>query len=437
MTKYFKFIISSFSNKDSSAVLLHRLVSVFSGLIVLYIVTSLLGIQDQGSYYLILSLVALQSFVDLGVISVMVSVILKDWTEFGTSNSIQIRDYKISTIRGYFHFFLKWYLSLSILLLLISIIYSYNFKNESELFNILICISIISSFNFFLNLFWLFLEGIGDYFSLYIFRTIQLVFSTVCLYFLIQYNFGVSSFFYFYCLTFLTSILFIIKKWSTFHLFIFGIRSDFLYFKEIFPFHFTVFIQSIFGYFTWQAIIPLFYNKLGPVVAGKLGVTVQIASLFLSFSTFLIYSKSPIFSKLLLVKNHDQIKSLWKKDLFLSYVLFFSFVLVYIFLFYFDFNLFKSFFNRGLKISNSLLIFFIHSFYIFNQSVAVLTRLNKKEILSFSGVLVPILSYALVFLGVNYLSLDMIFCLLFLLNALFFVVNYVRFKNFKSNYLSF
>lgn len=435
--KYFKIIISTFSNKDSSAVFLFRLGSVFSGLIVLYIVTSLLGIQDQGSYYLILSLVALQSFVDLGVISVMVNVILRDWTEYKNANSIQIRENKISIIRGYFHFFLKWYSTLSFLLLLISIIYSHNFKNESHLFYVLNCISIISSFNFFLNLFWLFLEGIGDYYSLYIFRTIQLLFSTLCLYVLIQYNFGINSFFYYYCLTFFTSIFFIITKWSTFHLFIFGLRTKFLYFKEVFSFHFNVFIQSVFGYFTWQALIPLFYDKLGPVVAGKLGVTVQISSLFLSFSTFLIYSKSPIFSNLLVIKNYDQIKSLWKRDLILSYFLFFSFIIVYIFLFYLDFNLFKPFFNRGLIISNSLLIFFIHSFYIFNQSVAVLTRLNKKEILSLSGVLVPILSYTLVFIGINYLSLDIILSLLFLLNTLFFIINYVRFRNFKSNYLSF
>jgi len=62
-------------------------------------------IKDQGAYYLILSLVALQSFVDLGVISVMASVILRDWTEFKNTTSYQTRENKISIIRGYAHFF--------------------------------------------------------------------------------------------------------------------------------------------------------------------------------------------------------------------------------------------------------------------------------------------------------------------------------------------
>ena len=435
--KYLNEILSSFSSKNALVVFLHRLVSVFSGLIILYIVTSLLEIQDQGSYYLILSLVGLQSFVDLGVISVMVSIILREWTEFRSTSSSQIRDRKISIIRGYFHFFIKWYLSLSFVLLLISLFYSYRYKSDNQLFTILLSISIITSLNFFLNLFWLFLEGIADFLNLYVFRAIQLGFSTSCLYLLIRFNFGLSAFIYFYSITFFTSLFFIVLKWNIFSVFFNGSRIKFLYFKDIFPFHFSIFIQSIFGYFTWQALVPLFYDNLGSSLAGKFGVSVQISSLFLSFSTFLIYSKSPIFSKLYLNKNYDQILTIWKRDLMLSYCSFFSFVTIFVLFYYLDLSLVKPFFDRILTITNVILIFLIHSFYIFNQSIAVLTRLNKKEILSISGLLVPILSYILVYLCINFISLNMIFYFLFFLNVLFVVYNYFRFRMYKNNYLSF
>jgi len=348
-------------------------------------------IKDQGAYYLILSLVALQSFVDLGVISVMASVILRDWTEFKNTTSYQTRENKISIIRGYAHFFLPWYLALSLLLLSFSIIYSFNYKGDNQLFKILISISFISSLNFFLNFFWLFLEGIGDYFKLYSFRLIQLIFTTICLYLLIIYDFGLDSFLYFYYLVFFSSLIFIVFKWQTFSFLILGDKVKFRYFTEIFPFHFKIFIQSIFGYFTWQAMIPLFYSRLGPVFAGKLGFTVQLGLL----------------------------------------------ILFYLVLYFFNLTLLSSIFDRGLSVSTSLIILLIHSFHIFNQSIAVLTRLNKNEILSISGVLVPILSYAIVFFSINFVSLDLIFCLVLFLNFLFFIYNYLRFRKFKLTYLSY
>ena len=435
--KYFKFIVSSFISKDTSSVFLYRLGTVLSGLVILYIVTSLMEIKDQGAYYLILSLVALQSFVDLGVISVMASVILRDWTEFKNTTSYQTRENKISIIRGYAHFFLPWYLALSLLLLSFSIIYSFNYKGDNQLFKILISISFISSLNFFLNFFWLFLEGIGDYFKLYSFRLIQLIFTTICLYLLIIYDFGLDSFLYFYYLVFFSSLIFIVFKWQTFSFLILGDKVKFRYFTEIFPFHFKIFIQSIFGYFTWQAMIPLFYSRLGPVFAGKLGFTVQLATLILSFSTFLIYSKSPVYSKLFYTKDFDTIWNLWKRDLWISYLTFSLLILFYLVLYFFNLTLLSSIFDRGLSVSTSLIILLIHSFHIFNQSIAVLTRLNKNEILSISGVLVPILSYAIVFFSINFVSLDLIFCLVLFLNFLFFIYNYLRFRKFKLTYLSY
>jgi hypothetical protein len=409
---------------------------VFSGLIVLFIVTNLFEIKEQGQYYLILSLVALQSFVDLGIIPVMSNVILRDWTEYKNTVSDHLQSNKISKIRGYFYFFLKWYSILSFILLFISVIFSLNFREDSQLFNLLISISFIVVLNFFLNLFWLFLEGIGDFYNLYLFRTIQLLFSTGCLFFFITCDFGIHSLLFFYSSLFFSSVIFIFFKWRTFKFLIFGERIIFQYFKEIFPFHFNVFIQSLFGYFTWQALIPLFYDKTGALFSGKLGVTLQIAALFLSFSTFLVYSKSPIYSKLLFSKSHHDVLNIWKKDLITSYLIFIFLILIYLFLFYMDVSLFRPFFNRSLNVTNSFLIFIIHFFYVFNHSISVLSRLNKKELLTVSGAFVPILSYAIVYFCIDLFSLDIIFVMLLLLNSLFFIYNYLKFKKFKSDFIS-
>jgi hypothetical protein len=421
-------------NRNSISILFFRLISLISGLIFIFSITSFYSINEQGDYYLILSLFSLQSFVDLGVGSVMYNYLIKEWNEYSSSDDVLYKEDKIQIIRGYFRFLLKWFILFSVVLFTISIVFSFFYSSNVFVFNVLLFISFLSTFIFFSNLFNIFIEGTGKFFSLYFFKSFQLLTSSI-LFFVLCYNgFGIVSMIYFYAFLVLSSIVYFLYNNSFYNLILFGINKKTSYFTDIFPFHFKIILQSIFGYLTWQAIIPIVYSIQGAESAGRLGFSVQIANLFLTLSTSIIYSSTPVYSDLILNKNLILLKRKWLLDLILSCLFFLILISIYFVLFFLDFELLRQYFLRALPPKVNLFILLIFFTYVVNQSIASITRLRKVEILFYNGIALPILSFLIIYFFLEIIDLQNIFLILLFINFIFLVFNFMKLRKFVKKY---
>jgi hypothetical protein len=92
--------------------------------------------------------------------------------------------------------------------------------------------------------------------------------------------------------------------------------------KEVWPFQWRIAVSWISGYFIFQIFVPVLFATQGPVEAGRMGLSLAVASALMGLPLAWFNTKVPSFGKLIALRDYEQLDSLWRrvtKVTFLTY----------------------------------------------------------------------------------------------------------------------
>lgn len=305
-----------------------RVIAGFTGVISLFFISVFLTGVEQGFYFTFGSIIALQVFFELGLTGIITQFVAHEASHLVIDESLKYQgDYKYkSRLSSLIHFCVKWYFLISVVVLFFLIIVGFSyFSKYGENLNenvewktpwILICIG--TAIKLFQSPFTSVLTGLGfvkETSKIGFYQQIIIPVTTwiglACglkLYVIsISYLLSVALWFFFVLYMKLDKVL--IKQWRV------KITEKVDYIKEIFPYQWKIALSWISGYFIFQLFNPVLFATEGAIVAGQMGLTLQVLNTISAFSMSWINTKVPLMSNYIAQGKYSQLDMIFNKTL--------------------------------------------------------------------------------------------------------------------------
>ena len=319
-----------------------RLIQALGSIGNLFLISLFLTKEEQGYFYTFTSLVAVQVFFELGLNSIIIQYTAHEVAhlKYTKEDFFFGSDIHLSRLSSMLHFCIKVFSILSIILLIILNIIGYIFFNHYSLANTVvnwsspwILLTLSTSLLLFINPILGFLQGLGrvkETSKILLYQQIITLVTTsivlVCkgglwtlgIANLLSVIFVMSYLFFSENLIILKNIYNKINIW----------RIE--YKKEILPYQYKIALSWISGYLIFQLFNPVIFAYDGPIIAGKMGLTIAAFNGISVLGMSWISTKVPLFSSLIALKNNQLLDDTFKKSL--SQLLVITFILIISFL---------------------------------------------------------------------------------------------------------
>lgn len=304
-----------------------RIVQAFTGVGSIFFISTFLSGVEQGFYYTFGSIIAIQVFFELGLTGIITQFVAHEVAHLQLDASYRYTGeerYK-SRLASLLHFCVKWYVVLSLIVLLVLLIVGFvffsSYSNEEnsaswEIPWIILCIA--TAIKLLQSPFNSFIMGIGkvkEMSKISFYQQIILPLSAwiglICGFKL--YVIGVSallSVLIWNVYVFHSDIWKILKNlWSE------SVSERVLYFKEIFPYQWRIALSWVSGYFIFQLFNPVLFATEGAKVAGQMGMTLQALNAIQAFAMSWMNTKVPTYSSMISLKEYNKLDLLFNKTL--------------------------------------------------------------------------------------------------------------------------
>ena len=356
MLRVYKEFIDEYKLLSSKA-LNYSLLTVISQLvftpIIILLITTKMSSEEQGYYYTFLSLVALQSFFELGMFTYVLnkaSAFFSDLQEFNI-RFLEQSGIVTSNLGMLYRMTRKIYFIISFLFLVCIGCFGLVFFADSNILEInhtqwvwlgLTILCAIQLFYLGLNSF---LEGCGQIERMEKFKLIAFILSSITLITALSFGLGLVSL----CLSFLPRIL---KDVYLIH-FLFDKEfkllantknnNSFSFMTSVAPMQFRLALSGIFSYLQYNALVPIVFTILGPAQAGIIGVGLQVTSFVQQVLTRWTHIQQPQMAKLVSLKKFKELDTLINGiqaiTIKLSAMIILAFILVFTILKAFEFQI--------------------------------------------------------------------------------------------------
>ncbi|MFD1256127.1 lipopolysaccharide biosynthesis protein [Mucilaginibacter terrae] len=393
---------------------LSRLVQAGGGLIAIIFIAKNLTKYEQGYYFTFASIIAIQVFFELGLSSIITQYTAHEFAHLKFSEDKRLigDDYYKSRLSSLLQFCVKWFgiisVALFVILILVGFYFFLNFNKNVEVEWqkpwIILCLS--TALNLFIDPILAFYDGLGEVKDMAKVRLVQRLVNLVLL--VCFFSLGLKL--YSSALASVISIginyvQILLSNRKHVLLSIWRSKSEWVidYFKEIFPYQWRIAVSWISGYFIYQLFNPVLFATEGPVVAGQMGITIQVLNGITAVVMSWITTKIPVFSNLIATKKYNELDILFNSTLLrVSGVYLFFLVMFDLSIWIMNYaNLPYS--NRFLPLIPTIVLSFI---FLFNQIIfswATYIRCHKIEpYLLFSIVFAVLTSLSTFLLGNNY-----------------------------------
>ena len=322
-----------------------QLLALVTGPITLYLIATFFSKTEQGYYYTFASVLALQSFLELGLGQCITNVashefgklqIDKNGRIYGDLNS---QHRLISLIR----LSIKWYSVISILFFVLVGTGGYLFFSFQADYGIQWAIPwwslcFVSGINIMTLPIMSLLEGCNQYLWIAYTRIIIKIGGIAFVWLSITNGAGLYTASLSTLITLLLFVILFYWKWKGFlqQAFTDSITSSISWKKEILPFQWRIALGWVCGYFTFGLFNPVLFAFQGPVVAGQMGMTMVITSSLANVASTWGYVKVSTFGMLVSKKKWLDLDELWIKSTIQSLIIaiigsvFFLITMVYI-----------------------------------------------------------------------------------------------------------
>jgi O-antigen/teichoic acid export membrane protein len=304
-----------------------RIIQAFTGVVSIFFIATFLSKEEQGFYYTFGSLLAIQVFFELGLTSIITQYVAHEAAHLKITEdgNIEGEEKYRSRLASLVRFSVKWYGIIALLYLTIVIIvgfiffYTYDKSNDTISWRIpwvLICIgSAISLFQAPLSSILMGLGKVKEMSKISFYQQIILPISSwmglLCGVKL--YVIGISS-----LLSALIWGIFIIKSHQYiifYNLWKEKITEHVHYMKEIFPYQWRIALSWISGFFIFQLFNPVLFAIEGAVIAGQMGMTLNVLNAIQALSLNWLNTKVPLYSRLIALKDFEQLDKIFNQTL--------------------------------------------------------------------------------------------------------------------------
>lgn len=430
-------MIRSLFNLTSFLIITQKLIQAIAGLATSILVTFYLSPNEQGYFYTMGSLISSYVLLDLGLSGLVLQKSASYFSDLKWSNNNLIIGNKL--IKAKFISFSKWvknwYKKISILsLILFPIGYLFFLYSEDAhgvdwklpwLIVVLIYALAMPSIGF-LSL----MEGAQKIRVVYQFRILYILLGGFISWILLIFGNGIYALAAIPFSIIIFSNLWVKKSFKNFTANITKRHNSFSWRAEIYPQQKKVAIFGLSNYLYLHTPVPIIFYFLGPIDAGKFGLSLTIANICISIAMAPITSITPRISSLISQNEYNRAAFLFIKAFILSLFL----IIFGTCLFFLVHSLFDNyhFFQRLLAPSQLLLIFISFSFYYFVISFTVYFRAYGKEPFALIQLCTTILiitfgSYLIKSFGIDSFILLVIISFMFLfIYCLIYFLNFVK-----------
>jgi len=313
--------------------LLGRGWNVGAGLFTLIFIAHFLTPKLQGYYYTFYSLIAIQVFAELGLTFAIIQFASHEmaklsWLPDGTVSGNPEAKRRLQSL---LHFAFSWFGVAALLMIAILIPVGLDFFDTDKMgafavHNVSIPWSflvIFTAFNLFITAAAAILEGCGKVAQIAVLRLWQSIFAIIMVWVVLSMG-G-----HLYALTagsLMMGLIGFVWLWINYRVFFKDLMAHrtplpgISWRREIWPFQWRIAVSWMSGYLIFQLLNPLLFKTHGPVVAGQMGMSLQIIGALNGAAMAWITTKTPKYGQLVATNQRKELDALFVRGLIQSFV---------------------------------------------------------------------------------------------------------------------
>jgi hypothetical protein len=367
-----------------------------AGLLGLFLIGMYFPPEVQGFYYTFVSLVALQSFVELGLYLVISNVASHEWSRLSLAKdgSIEGDSQALSRLVSLGRFVFKWYAGAALVFFVLAGGGGYWFLGKAQTPGIDWQIPWLLHIAFSSLLLWCMpflslLEGCEQVAPVAKFKVWQSMVSNVGFWAAIAAGANLwaapalSSISAVLCIYYLA-----VSQRQFFRPFLNPPATESINWKtEMLPMQWRLGMQGVMNYFVFGLFTPVMFHYHGPVVAGQMGMSLQLIGAAQSIALIWISTKTPRFGILIARHEFNQLNAEWRKATVLAVFMMFLGVVLMLGILYVLTWMQLEVVSRVLSSLDFSLLASGAIFSLAGHSMAVYLRAHKREPLLKTGLL--------------------------------------------------
>lgn len=294
----------------------------FAGPLTLVLIAKLVSPEIQGYYYTFASLIATQTFVELGLSIVILNIASHEGGKitFGVRGELRGDVEAVARVVGLGRFIARWYSAAAFVFVVLAGVLGFYFFDSTDNISTKwawpwVCIVLISGAQFLLTPFNSLLEGCGHVLPVSRFRLWQGIASSIVLWLTLMLWADLwvpvaSSFallaingiflFWRYPLLFTT-------------LFNRSLESALDWRGEVWPMQWRFALMGMVNFFIYSLFTPVIFQYHGAAEAGKIGMTIQMLYMLQAAALAWVQSKVPLFGTLIALRSFNELDRIWLK----------------------------------------------------------------------------------------------------------------------------
>jgi hypothetical protein len=307
--------------------LLARARTILSGPVTLYFIVSRFSNIQQGFYFTLNSLLALQIFFELGLLTVIAQFASHEFAHLAWERGGEISGDFLSKARfaDLLSMSTKWFTASSIILFIVLVPSGLYFLSQAgrqvdfawKLPWVLAVISVAG--NLAIVPFYAVVLGSGEVATVNLLEVIGGVSGTLLAWVIIILHGGLYAVSAIGFANLLVGIIYFIIKKPKLLLLVFGgeqnkqteITSRISWWAEIWPMQWRIAFSWAASFFIFQLFTPMLFHFKGPIVAGQMGMTLSLVNAMIGVSAAWMQAKSPKFGKYVALGQWNELDSLF------------------------------------------------------------------------------------------------------------------------------
>ncbi|HZX48793.1 MAG TPA: hypothetical protein VFF47_06205 [Nitrospirota bacterium] len=372
----------------------------------------------QGFYYTFGSILALQTFAELGIGVAITQFASHEWANLriGENRRIEGDPDSLSRLVSLAQIAIKWYSIVAVIVIVGLSICGYVFFSQSATQNVSwklpwISLCVLNGINLFTIAIWSLLEGCNQVSNVYFYRLFQGVCSTLVVWsaILLGADLWTASIVSFAGLIY--AGFFLRRNYWEFFKTLLLTKSEgprVSWQTEILPFQWRIAVGWVSGYFIFSLFTPVLFHYHGPVLAGQMGMTWSLVGVLSSIGSAWVSPRVPQFGMLAAQKRYDEMDRLfWRLTIIVTCITILGAAAILVLVLglnYYD----NSLARRLLSPLPTALFLIATIIYTASGPMATYLRAHKKEPLLFISVLLGVLvGLSTWLLGKHYSALGM------------------------------
>lgn len=436
------FFINNKSAKDIFATLINQIWRLVSGPVIMLLIPLFLTETQQGYWFLFTSLSALSIFADLGFSNIILQFSAHEFAFLSFSNAgLLVGDERhLNKLAAFFKFTIKWIGIISALVFPIIYIIGIVYFIRDDVLSVYLLpwtiYSIGALINFFNTSILSFIEGLNRIAEVQKIRFVVSVINTciVIIVLLLHGNiFALALGMFISACTIFMSLFGKFRKFLSQLLTIAKIYN-YSWRKEVMPLFIRYALSFSSGYFIFQIYTPLMHYFHGPILSGKVGMSLALIMAIFNIANIWLYTITPQINMLVSTKNWSLLDILFAKRLLFS-LLTYGIIGIGVVIFILLFGrvwLIPKILGRFLSVIPMSVLFICYFIQLFVNALALYLRGHKQEPYMVLSIISAVWISGTTFLIGKFLSADFFFCGFLSMQILGSPIAYLIFRRCKN-----